>query len=556
MKLARFTAFMDQLVRSTTHWETCRKLGMLAEFTPEAFEATRACFTLQREYAAGETIVSEGEDTGELMLLLDGTARVSWRSQRRLSLLRGARESRGDSTSSEAATPTHRARLSAGSSSSGSAGASKLCCWLQQGDFFGDHGALMGTTRTATVTATSACVVAMAPRQSAQVLPTSLLQRLEAQRAYHLHASDELRLADLDQMAELGSGKYSAIMLMRNRLASGAEAPLALKVMRRRDVERAGQCAHVTNERDLLVQLRHPFVARCIGTIRDATCIMLATEYAPGGELLRLIREGPLTREASTFVLASVLLMIEHIHGRHYVYRDLKPENLMLAADGYLKLIDFGFTKRMEPTERTYTVCGTLEYMAPEIIALRGHGPQVDWWAAGVLFYECLHGHTPFRPPLESVAKNTGGSVTQGLAAPAAMHADYKIASQLLDNIQSPEFRVEFSASTSAPELVVLVSGLLRHEPSLRYGASEVRAAALFDGYDWQKLLQKQLRPPHVPTLEGEYDARHFQGSRAGGERAGADFFERRSSGASGAGEHEEEAEVDPTVVRGWTDGF
>jgi hypothetical protein len=83
-----------------------------------------------------------------------------------------------------------------------------------------------------------------------------------------------------------------------------------------------------------------------------------------------------------------------------------------------------------------------------------------------------------------------------------------------------------------------------------------VRAAALFDGYDWQKLLQKQLRPPHVPTLEGEYDARHFQGSRAGGERAGADFFERRSSGASGAGEHEEEAEVDPTVVRGWTDGF
>ena len=94
--------------------------------------------------------------------------------------------------------------------------------------------------------------------------------------------------------------------------------------------------------------------------------------------------------------MASVALMIEHVHSREYVYRDLKPENVMVGADGFLKLVDFGFCKRLPAAEQTFTACGTVEYMAPEIVNFKGHGHEVDWWAAGVLLYECLHGYTPF----------------------------------------------------------------------------------------------------------------------------------------------------------------
>ena len=86
-----------------------------------------------------------------------------------------------------------------------------------------------------------------------------------------------------------------------------------------------------------------------------------------------------LSRDHAIFVLASIVLVLEHLHARHYIYRDVKPENVLVGADGYLKVVDFGFAKRVAPSERTFTVCGTLEYMAPEIIALRGHGPQVSW---------------------------------------------------------------------------------------------------------------------------------------------------------------------------------
>ena len=152
-----------QIARAASHWDTCRKLGLLQELTAEGIEAVRGCFASERTYAEGEAIVREGDTSDELMLLLDGTARVSWRQQRRISLLRGTGAMPTDEAQPAPAASTRVSRAGGGG------GVAKLCSWLQQGDFFGDHSALTGTPRTATVTATSACVVAIAPRSSAQV---------------------------------------------------------------------------------------------------------------------------------------------------------------------------------------------------------------------------------------------------------------------------------------------------------------------------------------------------------------------------------------------------
>jgi len=118
-------------------------------------------------------------------------------------------------------------------------------------------------------------------------------------------------------------------------------------------------------------------------------------EYINGGELFTYLRtEGRLTPQHSKFYAGSVTLMFEYLHAKHIIYRDLKPENLLIAQTGYLRLTDFGFAKYCEG--RTYTLCGTPEYLAPEILLNKGHGKAVDWWCLGILSYEMIAGIDPF----------------------------------------------------------------------------------------------------------------------------------------------------------------
>ena len=145
---------------------------------------------------------------------------------------------------------------------------------------------------------------------------------------------------------------------------------------------------------------------------QDEGELYMLEELALGGELFSVLaKRAPLFDGYAQFYIASVVSMFSYMHSLRVVYRDLKPENLLLDAQGYLKLVDFGFAKVL--IDRTWTLCGTPEYLAPEIVLNKGHGFAADWWCVGILAFECLTGTTPFvsNDPMEAYRKIVKGRV-------------------------------------------------------------------------------------------------------------------------------------------------
>jgi hypothetical protein len=224
----------------------------------------------------------------------------------------------------------------------------------------------------------------------------------------------DLRLSDIEFIATLGEGAFGLVRLVRNRNTGEI---YALKQMQKARIVATNQQRNVMNEKRILSKLKHPYIIEFVKTFKDRDCLFLLSEYCPGGDLFgTLIRAGGiLATPDATWYAAAVTLVLEYLHGLDIVYRyvrhslfpnvtwfqgphfisplmcrDLKPENLLLDREGFLKVCDFGFAKVV--TDRTYTLCGTPEYLAPELVQSRGHGKGVDWWALGTLFHcLCMH---------------------------------------------------------------------------------------------------------------------------------------------------------------------
>lgn len=164
------------------------------------------------------------------------------------------------------------------------------------------------------------------------------------------------------------------------------------------------QIDHVRHEREILADVSgHPFITNYIASFSDRDFLYILLDYVPGGELFTYLRKfRRFDEEVARFYAAEIVLVLEYLHEQQggIAYRDMKPENLLLDSDGHIKLVDFGFAKRLgnsntTPVE-TYTLCGTPEYLAPEVIHNKGHTTAVDWWALGILIYEFLTGYPPF----------------------------------------------------------------------------------------------------------------------------------------------------------------
>ncbi|XP_062429124.1 cGMP-dependent protein kinase 1-like [Rhea pennata] len=271
----------------------------------------------------------------------------------------------------------------------------------------------------------------------------------------------------------LGTGGFGRVELVRC-----GERLFALKRIRKDWVVRTRQQEHVRTERQVLAQSRSPFVVGFFGSFRDGQYVYLLLEFCQGGELWTKLREVRCFEEpTAVFCSACVVEALEYLHGHGIVYRDLKPENLMLDQQGYVKLVDFGFAKVLARGEKTYSLCGTPEYLAPEILRQEGHDFAVDFWMLGILIFEMLVG----RPPFHSAEPQ-------------------KIYSRILDGVFSfPAFLSEAACS--------LITKLCRRRPGQRLGntASGIRGIKKhrwFAALKWKKLLQRQLPAPTRALLK------------------------------------------------------
>ncbi|KAI4898785.1 hypothetical protein NFI96_026041 [Prochilodus magdalenae] len=193
----------------------------------------------------------------------------------------------------------------------------------------------------------------------------------------------------LDSVATVGTGTFGRVVLVQDRRSKGY---FALKSMRIVDLIRLKQQQHVHNEKEVLMEVNHPFIVKLYWTWHDERCLFMLMEFVPGGELFSYLRSrGKFGNDTALFFSAEIICALEYLHAKDIVYRDLKPENILLDREGHVKLTDFGFAKKV--IDRTCTLCGTPEYLAPEVIQGKGHGLAVDWWALGVLIFEMLSGY-------------------------------------------------------------------------------------------------------------------------------------------------------------------
>eukprot|EP01138_Halocafeteria_seosinensis_P013925 gb/GECG01014220.1/.p1 GENE.gb/GECG01014220.1/~~gb/GECG01014220.1/.p1 ORF type:complete len:1041 (+),score=130.92 gb/GECG01014220.1/:1-3123(+) len=312
-----------------------------------------------------------------------------------------------------------------------------------------------------------------------------------------------LTLDDFQILAVLGRGGYGKVLQVRH-VHSGRT--YAMKALKKKEVIRRKQVFRTLLERDILAIVKHPFIVDLRYTFQTPTKLYLVLEFVGGGDFFTLLsRYGTIEEERCKLYMAELVLALEHLHKNGVVYRDLKPENVLLDGEGHVKLTDFGLSrvgkenKRPEVTslneqskaadERTHSFCGTEQYMAPEVLLQHGHSSAVDWWSLGIMMSEMLTGKHPFRG---SSHLDTLRNMVNPSIQPKTLHLLSKNAKSLLE-------------------------GLLAREPSKRLGSSDaggverIKKHAFFKNVDWANVYDKKYKPSFRPNMRGENDIANFE---------------------------------------------
>ncbi|EIW85381.1 cyclic AMP-dependent protein kinase catalytic subunit [Coniophora puteana RWD-64-598 SS2] len=315
--------------------------------------------------------------------------------------------------------------------------------------------------------------------------PPRLPARQLEDEQVHVTRPGELKLTDFEVRGALGTGTFGRVLLVRLKTATpGSQSIFALKVLRKSEIVRLRQVEHVNAERYILSRVRHPFVVDLFATFQDSLNIYMLMSYVPGGELFTHLRRAQrFTPDVTRFYLATIVMALKYLHSFNIIYRDLKPENLLLDSRGYVRLTDFGFAKIVD--DRTWTLCGTPEYLAPEIIQSDGHGKAADWWACGILCYEMLVGYPPF---FDETAYGIYEKILRG-------------------EIYWPRTMDRLSKE--------LIKGFLHPDRSKRLGnmgggPQDVLDHPWFRGVDWEALERCEIRAPIIPQTTSVDDMRHF----------------------------------------------
>ncbi|XP_067114055.1 cGMP-dependent protein kinase 1-like isoform X4 [Osmerus mordax] len=366
---------------------------------------------------------------------------------------------------------------------------------LSRGDWFGEQALKGEDVRTASLTAVGDVTCLVIDRESFKQLigglgevnkeqydSDELKAKLEAEAGFFSSVS----LSDFHVICTLGMGGFSRVELVQ--LKSDTSRSFAMKVLKKRHILDTSQQGHILSERRIMMEAHSPFTVRLYRTFRDAKYLYMLLEACMGGELWTLLRDrGSFDDGMTRFYTGCIVEALGFLHCRGIIYRDLKPENIILDRSGYAKLVDFGFAKKVGLGKKTWTFCGTPEYVAPEIILNKGHDTSADCWSLGILVYELLSGSPPFSgsDPMKT----------------------YNIILRGIDMVEFPKKIIKSAAN--------LIKRLCRDNPSERLGnqkngVKDIQKHKWFEGFNWEGLRQETLAPPFIPTVEGPLDTSNF----------------------------------------------
>lgn len=391
---------------------------------------------------------------------------------------------------------------------------------LSAQEFFGERALITDEVRKANVIACGPVECLVLERGSFQSLltevqedlVTAMTQREEAKTVPVVAGEDEdlkeflvprtdYAYSDLKIMRTVGTGTFGRVKMVQHMPSS---AVCALKCMNKSEIISSHQERNIMAEKNLLFECStSPFVLKLLQTYNSSNQIFMLMEFVQGGELWSYIYEkqdalkrsagGGFEYPAVKFYAANVLMAFKHLHQKGIAYRDLKPENLLMNSNGYLKMIDFGFAKRFPfekngvRQDKTYTLCGTPDYLAPEIVMSKGYDKGVDYWAFGCFLFELYLARTPFQ-------------------------ADYT--TKIFQNIIASEKSLSFPDKMD-PQHVALVKKLLSHNPVFRIGnllggIDDIVKDPFFSSVNWQDLTAQTITAPYVPAIGNDLDTSNF----------------------------------------------
>ncbi len=291
----------------------------------------------------------------------------------------------------------------------------------------------------------------------------------------------KIKINDFEKLETVGLGSFGRVRLCKYKKNSKI---YVMKILKKIEIIKQKQVDHVFSEYNILSAINHPFIVTLIGlNFENPQYLYLILEYIQGGELFTLLRsKNTFPLEQAKFYIAHIITIFEYLHSKNIIYRDLKPENILINKNGYIKVADFQLAK--EIGDRTYTMCGTPGYMAPEMILCKGHGLSVDWWAFGVLLYEMISGIDPFSDdePLKIYENILAGKI---------------------------KFSSDFDDSSKS-----LIKHLLEPELSKRYGnlkngVDDIKNHMFFRTMNWDTLLRQAIEAPFIPKIK-DNDLKYF----------------------------------------------
>ena len=300
--------------------------------------------------------------------------------------------------------------------------------------------------------------------------------------------SKEISENDFDYVKNLGKGNFGKVYLVKGK---HDEKLYAMKVLKKLKIKQLNNVTHTKAEREILERLDFEFIMKLRFAFQNIDKLFLVTDFMQGGELfMQLKNEGRFEEPKAIFYICEIILAIEYLHKNNIIYRDLKPENILIDKEGHLKLTDFGLSKielNTSDDKRCYTICGTPEYLAPEVVNCKGYDKNIDWWSVGALFYKLLSGVSPIKV-------NKGQTVD---------YCNYRF------KIDVPYY---FSYDAKS-----FIEDILKIDPQQRLGsqrdAEEIKDHALFQNVNWNNVSQKKIKPPFIPKFSNDIDTKYFDRS-------------------------------------------